>query len=141
MSNCWPKIWGTNEEIYNNDLCSVNLLKINKGGTCSYHVHKAKHNVFYVISGKLAIETDFSLGRTRTILLPGQSFTVFAGTKHQFQAIEETIAIEVMFVKYDNNDIVRENSGYVDEEIAFRLPEQIQHWPDNEIIREDHEKI
>jgi len=109
MSNCWPKIWGTNDEIYNNDLCSVNVLKIKKGGTCSLHTHKAKHNVFHVISGQLKIKTD----KGDSVLSPGHSFTVFAGTKHQFQASEETICIEVMFVRYDENDIQRESVGFI----------------------------
>jgi len=110
VSNCWPKIWGTNDEIYSNDLCSVNILRVKKGGTCSYHSHKAKHNVFYVISGQLKIKTD----KGDSVLSQGHSFTVFAGTKHQFQALEETICIEVMFVKYSHDDIDRESVGYLE---------------------------
>ena len=111
MSNCWPKIWGTNDEIYNNDLCSVNILRIKSGGTCSFHSHKAKHNVFHVISGQLKIKTD----KGDSVLSRGHSFTVFAGTQHQFQALEETICIEVMFVRYDENDIQRESVGFIGE--------------------------
>lgn len=112
MSNCWPKIWGTNNEIYCNDLCSVNILEVKKGGTCSVHTHITKHNVFHVISGQLKIKTD----KGNSILSPGHSFTVFAGTEHQFQALEDTVAIEVMFVKYDSQDIQRRSVGYVKEE-------------------------
>ena len=108
--NHFPKIWGTNNEIYSNDICSVNVLHIKKGGTCSLHTHKSKHNVFYVISGQLKIKTD----KGDSVLSQGHSFTVFAETKHQFQALEDTVAVEVMFVKYDPQDIDRESVGYLD---------------------------
>ena len=112
MSDCWPKIWGRNSEIYNNDLCSVNVLHVRKKGTCSYHTHKSKHNIFHVLSGQLKIITDIG----ESVIGPDQSFTVFAGTKHQFQALEETVAIEVMFVKYSQDDIQREEVGYIEQE-------------------------
>jgi len=117
MSDCWPKIWGTNTEIYHNDLSSINVLHVLKGGTCSLHTHKAKHNIFHVISGKLNIHTDMG----DSTILPGQSFMVLAGTKHQFQAIEETVAIEVMFVRYDPEDIRRESVGYLNKDIELRV--------------------
>jgi len=113
MSNQWPKIWGRNNEIFSNDLCSVNVLDIRKGGTCSYHVHKAKNNLFYVIFGKLNLHTELG----DVIVESGQNFIIYAGTKHSFQALEDTKAIEVMFVKYDPQDIERESIGYLDEKL------------------------
>ena len=119
-NNCWPKIWGRNSEIYNNDLCSVNVLHIRKGGTCSTHTHKSKHNVFYVLSGKLKIRTDIG----NSIIGPDQSITVFAGTEHSFQAIENTTAIEVMFVKYEKADISRKTVGYLEQDDKKLNPEE-----------------
>jgi quercetin dioxygenase-like cupin family protein len=60
----------------------------------------------------LTVEADCDVSG-RTEIKEGQSFTVFAGTKHYFQALEDTVAIEIMFVKYDANDIDRENIGSV----------------------------
>lgn len=113
MSECWPKIWGRNTEIFHNDISSLNILEVRKGGTCSYHSHKAKHNLFYVLSGKLRLHTELG----DTVLEPGQNFTILAGTKHYFQALEDTKAIEVMFVQYEPNDIDREVIGYLDKDI------------------------
>jgi len=110
MSDCWPKIWGKNVEVYANDLNSVNVLRIKKGGTCSCHSHKTKHNIFHVIEGTLVIDCP-EMGQSE--IKAGQSFTVFAGTIHFFQALEDTIAIEIMFVKYDGNDIDRKNIGSI----------------------------
>ena len=112
--NNYPKIWGTNNEIYANDLCSVNLLKVKKGGTCSYHSHVSKHNVFYVVMGQLRINTEYG----DSIIKADQVFTVFAGTRHKFIAEEDTVAVEVMFVRYDSSDIERFVTGYIDQAIA-----------------------
>jgi len=112
--NNFPKIWGTNSEIFSNDLCSVNVLRVKKGGTCSYHNHTSKHNIFYVLSGKLSIRTEHG----DTIIEPNQVFTVYAGTKHKFVGLEDTTAIEVMFVQYDSNDIQRDDVGFIDKKIA-----------------------
>ena len=110
MSDSWPKIWGKNIEIYANDLNSINVLRIKKGGTCSLHSHVSKHNIFHVVSGKLKIEcTDLGA----SIIEQDQSFTVLAGTQHRFQALEDTVAIEVMAVQYDDNDIVRADIGSI----------------------------
>lgn len=111
MSDCWPKVWGKNEEVYHNDLCSVNILKVKKGGNCSLHTHRAKYNIFYVISGKLEIQTELG----NSTLLEGQNFMIPLGTKHLFRALEDTVALEVMFVRYDNQDIVREKVGFIEE--------------------------
>jgi len=112
MSDCWPKVWGTNTEIYQNDLCSINVLRVKRGGTCSLHFHKSKYNIFYVISGKLEVRTELG----NSILSENQNFLVNPGTKHCFHALEDVVAVEVMFVRYDNTDIFREISGFIEEE-------------------------
>jgi quercetin dioxygenase-like cupin family protein len=116
MSDNYPKIWGKNEELFHNDLCSVNILTIRKGGTCSWHYHKAKHNQFTVLSGKLKIHTEIG----DFIIESGMNVTVQAGIKHLFQALEETKAIEVMYVSYDKNDIERITVGYLDENVIAK---------------------
>jgi len=113
----FPKIWGKNEEIFANDLCSVNILEVRKGGTCSYHNHRAKNNLFYVLSGKLKLHTELGA----SIIEPGQNFTILAGIKHYFQALEDTKAIEIMFVSYREEDIEREAPGYLDKKIANEI--------------------
>lgn len=110
MSDHWPKIWGSNEEIFHNDLCSVNILRIRKGGVCSLHKHTAKSNLFYVLSGKLLLHTEIG----DAVIEAGQNFTILPGTKHYFKGLEETRAIEVMSVKYDANDIQRDNVGHLE---------------------------
>jgi len=105
----WPKIWGKNTEIFRNQSTSVNFLNLVKGGTCSYHYHKFKSNIFYVIEGKLKVRTEVS----EHVLFPGQSLVVKPLLKHQFEAMEKSRVVEVMFVEYSPDDIVRETEGFI----------------------------
>jgi len=107
----WPKIWGENTEIFQNESTSVNFLNLVKGGTCSRHYHKFKSNIFYVIKGKLRVRTELG----EHILYPGQSLLVLPLLKHQFEAMEASFVIEVMFVKYNPDDIIRETEGFIKE--------------------------
>ena len=113
MSEQWPKCWGRNTEVFDNDSVSVNLLILIKGGVCSWHFHRHKSNIFYVVVGKVLIKTEHN----ETILEPGHSILVPAPLKHQFEALEDSKMIEVMWVEYDPNDIVRETQGYMKKDI------------------------
>jgi len=109
MSTVQAKIWGTNTEIYHTEVVSVNVLHIVKGGTCSLHTHKSKHNLFYVISGELKLQVKY-LGEL--IFPPGGEWLVQAGQEHRFQAMVPTVVVETVFVKLDANDIDRKEIGY-----------------------------
>ena len=109
MSEMWPKVWGRNTEIFKNSSTSVNFLELVKGGVCSWHFHRTKHNIFHIVSGKVKIKTEHN----ESILLPGQSLTVLSPMKHQFEAMEDSKMVEVMFVQYSAEDIVRETQGYM----------------------------
>ena len=108
MSETWPKCWGRNTEILKNNTDSVNFLELVKGGVCSWHFHRHKNNTFYLISGKVLIKTEHN----EIVLEPGNSILVQAPLKHQFEALEDSKMIEVMFVSYDPADIIRETQGY-----------------------------
>jgi len=105
----WPKIWGNNTEIFQNESTSVNVLNLIKGGTCSYHYHRFKANIFYVISGKFKVRTEIG----ETILHPGDSCKIPPMLKHQFESMKKSIVIEVMYVSYNPDDIIRETEGFV----------------------------
>lgn len=108
MSEQWPKCWGRNTEIFKNDSASVNFLELIKGGVCSWHFHRHKSNTFYLISGKVLIKTEHN----ETILEPGNSILVEAPLKHQFEALEDSNLLEIMFVEYAASDIVRLVEGF-----------------------------
>ena len=101
------KIWGENIEIFRNESVSVNILKIKKGYRCSYHYHRFKRNHFHVLEGELKIEHE----QGETILREGESFEVLPPNKHCFVAMTEVTAIETVYVKLEDADIVRETQG------------------------------
>jgi len=109
----WPKCWGTNVEIFRSDSVSVNFLQLLKGGVCSYHFHKSKHNIFYLISGRVLIRTEDGV----TTMSPGESVHVAALVKHQFEALEDSNLLEVMHIIYDPTDIVRETQGFMKKDV------------------------
>ena len=103
----WPKIWGYNEEIIRTDLFSLNHLHISTGGQCSLHQHKHNYNLFYVVSGRVKITTGFGDVEIGSC----QNFLVLPGTEHQFEGLEESEVIELVFVKFDPSDIDRKTVG------------------------------
>jgi len=44
---------------------------------------------------------------------PGESVYVAALVKHQFEALEDSKMIEIMWIEYSSDDIVRETQGYL----------------------------
>lgn len=107
------KIWGETRCILKNAFCEVHRLEAKSGTKCSIHLHKFKTNLFFVESGKLLIrvwKNDYSLV-DETILNPGEYTEVQPNEKHQFEALEDTVAFEVYYPEGITNDIVRDNVG------------------------------
>lgn len=103
------KIWGTDEKIFENDSTEVHILKIKKDYGCSIHNHKLKRNLFYVLEGELKIVH----GIGETILNKGESIEIKPPNVHQFVAITDVLAIEIVSVKMKDcrDDIVRKTQG------------------------------
>ncbi len=103
------KIWGTDEKIFENDSIEVHILKVKKGFGCSVHNHHLKRNQFYVLEGELKIVH----GIGETILNKGEAITISPPNVHQFIAMTDVSAIEIVSVKMEDcrDDIVRETQG------------------------------
>jgi quercetin dioxygenase-like cupin family protein len=110
------KAWGEKHNIFYNHAIAVDRLHIRKGGYCSLHSHEFKYNRFYVETGKLLIRMAINNDIKNFIVGPGDEcpykiFDVPPGRIHQFQALEETICIEMAYAKVVENDIKRLNEG------------------------------
>ena len=92
----------------------MHRLRIKPEHRCSLHVHKFKWNAFYVLAGKLFIDSlleDFSSVLT-AVLVAHEFSTVAPGTHHQFRTgDEETIALEMYYTEPLSEDIIRRNVG------------------------------
>jgi len=99
------KTWGEKANIFCNDTCEVSILRLKPHQRCSWHKHQTKFNKFYVLDGILDIKTEWGT----TEVLPGQIFTTGPGEMHEFRTRHlDTLAIEVMYVNYDSDDIDRD---------------------------------
>ena len=106
------KVWGQTELVLSNGSLSIHALSILPGGFCSEHRHKAKTNLFYVLSGELEITIWCGSGQIdRTLLGPGQSSFVPAGVWHKFRALRATQAIEIYESRLEEGDIERRSGG------------------------------
>ena len=112
------KVWGTTELIEANGALEFHRIEMNKGGTCSKHLHRYKWNGFYVESGRLLIKVwqrDYELV-DETILERGMYTKVKPGLYHQFVCLEGGVAYELYWAEFNHNDIERESVGFVKKE-------------------------
>ncbi len=111
------KTWGLKFNIFKNDLNEVSFLELDPNSRCSWHTHKTKYNLFFVVEGLVGIKTEFDMdgaktGTGITKLGPHEFFTTSPGERHEFQTYDVPARlIEIMYVRYDENDIERENIG------------------------------
>jgi len=102
------KAWGYTTEVFKSQSVEVHVIEIVKGGYCSIHDHK-KVNIFHVISGKLKVKVWMENKLIdETIIGKGETSAVYAGFKHQFEALEDTICLEIYHIFLEPGDINRE---------------------------------
>jgi len=102
------KVWGKTQLVFAHNSTETHIIEAKAGYKCSCHSHQYKWNRFVVISGRLAIrlyQDENSIDET--ILGSWQVTDVPPGTKHTFEAMEDTVAIEVYWVTLDAQDIDR----------------------------------
>lgn len=107
------KKWGWSREIFTNDNFEVHLIKIKKGYYCSTHRHRFKHNLFFVLKGKLKIKVwknDYKLIDT-TLLKKFEATTVSPTEKHRFESLSTVYALEIYYPEPISGDIIREDCG------------------------------
>lgn len=109
------KIWGSTSPLFYKNNVEINRIEGKKGGFCSKHYHRSKFNLFFVESGKLKITIWKSYGLAdETILGPMQTTIVKPGQYHQFEVLEDCVALEIYWTELDPDDIERESCGGID---------------------------
>lgn len=106
------KCWGDTQLVFAFNSTELHVIRSNAGWRCSRHYHQAKWNRFVVISGKLVVRIfrdDGSLDET--ILVAGGVTDVPPGVQHEFECVEDSVAIECYWVPLDSQDIHRELAG------------------------------
>ena len=108
MMRVLHKSWGTKTELFKNDLCEVSVLQLNENRRCSWHRHRSKWNQFYVLQGSIVVKTEDGESEVGA----GQVFTTSPTQWHEFRTPKESALVqEIMYVRYDCEDIEREDKG------------------------------
>lgn len=109
----YGKIWGETKPLLQTPFVEVHELRLKPGYHCSEHHHRHKWNAFYVVSGRLRIVVEKSGYDLidATEIGPGEITTVCPGEVHQFDVIQESVALEIYYPEPLSEDIVRRNCG------------------------------
>lgn len=111
------KTWGIKYNIFKNDLNEISFLELEPNRRCSWHSHSTKYNLFFVVEGEVGVKVEYDVdGGKResgvTILKRHEFFTVRPEEWHEFQTYSQPAKlIEVMYVQYEDGDIIRKNIG------------------------------
>ena len=107
------KVWGSSSPLKTTANAELHLIRVKKGGYCSTHKHNHRWNWFFIIAGKLEITVERTDSGTidRTVLTEGQATEVPPGFKHEFEALADTVALEMYWVEMKGSDIERETPG------------------------------
>lgn len=99
-----PKGWGFEKWIVNNSEYCGKLLYFVKDKKCSWHYHNLKDETFYVQSGKILLKySESDTPMFEKILVPGDSFHVYRGLRHQMIAIQDTELFEFSTQHFDED--------------------------------------
>lgn len=112
------KAWGYDLTLFMNQLVSVHRLSIKKGGVCSWHKHSSVWNRFYLLDGKVQIlYGDIDQQYTHMLDQLGSWIDIEPETYHQFIALEDSSAIEIVFTHLNSDDIERVTKSFLDSTI------------------------
>jgi len=110
------KVWGDTSCLFLSNFCSVHLLEVKKGGFCSRHYHRKKWNRFILVKGKIRVISYGSIYEKNredvyTLSNPGDSVEIPPYVIHKFECLEDSTVIEVCWVVFDSDDIIRFEQG------------------------------
>ena len=114
LVNFVSKEWGHEEWIVNNSKYCGKKLVLKKGFRCSMHCHKVKDETFYILSGKVLLETEFEGKRKIRIAEKGDVEHIEIGMFHRFTGLEDSEIIEFSTFHMDSDSYRKEPSGRVD---------------------------
>ncbi|KKP26250.1 MAG: hypothetical protein UR14_C0002G0026 [candidate division TM6 bacterium GW2011_GWE2_31_21] len=116
LVNFAEKEWGHEEWIVNNDLYCGKKLILKKGFRCSMHMHKVKDETFYILSGKVLMETEFEGEKTVKIMEAGDIQHIKINMLHRFTGLEDSQIMEFSTFHMDSDSYRVEVSGKVAQE-------------------------
>lgn len=110
MSRRIPKPWGEEILFAHTDRYAGKILKITRGESLSFQYHEKKDEAFYVYEGSLKLILEENGRKTESLLGPGDSRHLPAGTRHRMEAVTDCTLFEVSTPELD--DVVRLQDRY-----------------------------
>ena len=105
----YPKVWGEEHWITNNEKYCGKKMLINEGFYCSYHMHKVKEETFYVLQGELEVIHEGKY----YVVKEGETFHVKPREYHSFRALQNTVFFEFSTQHFDEDNyrLTKSSSG------------------------------
>ena len=106
------KVWGREEWLENNAAYCVKLLRLSRGARCSLHYHPVKDETFYVVSGRVLLESgsryqvDRGLELETRVLSAGDHHRLPPRTVHRFTGLVDSTFLEAG-TTHSDVDVVR----------------------------------
>jgi mannose-6-phosphate isomerase len=100
------KPWGREIWYAHTDQYAGKLLEVKEGHRLSLQKHRVKEETLYLLSGKLLL----TYGKETYEWQPGQSIHIPPNTVHRFEALEDSVLLEVSTSHLD--DVVRLEDDY-----------------------------
>ena len=92
---------GSLTQVITDNFKQLNVLEIAKGEKFGNHYHKIKHEVFYIISGRILLKIDQN---DWIMMNEGTAFLIEPGDRHTIEAIRNTVIAETLSHPYDKGD-------------------------------------
>jgi len=112
------KPWGHEEWLYADESFGLKRIYISDKQLTSYHYHTRKDEVVYVDTGEIQLRLENGTRR----LVAGQGIRIKPRTKHQIEAVLDTILVEISNGFLD--DVVRLEDPHKDIRAECELWEQ-----------------
>lgn len=100
------KPWGREVRYAHTDRYAGKVLEVNRGHLLSLQKHNVKHETLYLYAGSIRL----TLGDRVMQWEPGTAIAIAPGTIHRFEALEDSILLEVSTPELD--DVVRLEDRY-----------------------------
>ena len=114
LVNFVEKVWGHEEWIVNTPKYCGKKLVLKKGTRCSMHKHDIKDETFYILSGKVLLESELDGKKESRLMTRGDVKHVETGMWHRFTGIEDSEIMEFSTFHMDEDSIRKESSGVID---------------------------
>ena len=97
------KPWGKFDQFTHNEITTVKILSVNRGGSLSLQYHNHRKEFWRVISGHPLI----TIGGDALVANPGDEFIIDKLQPHKLEALnDDAQVLEVAFGDFDENDIM-----------------------------------